>query len=208
MKQVTIIVVCLLAFSSCGDMLKEVPKAFVSRENYYKNEADAEGAITGAYAILGPNYYASMDCFIMEELHNDYAEGRGSQAPVSIVDRVLDNTNIGRASNYWGQMYNSINRCNAVLGNIPNITDINPNVQKRILAEAYFLRAFAYFNLVRFFGPVPLRLKENTDLSELSMPREPEDKVYAQIIEDALKAEADLPETVVATGHASKWAAK
>jgi len=188
-------------------MLEEVPKDFVSRANYYQNENDAQGAITGVYAALDRDYF-DITYYLLEVLHADYLNGRGSQASVSIVDQVLDAGNIGRVTTSWATLYTCINRANSVLANVPGIENIDPDVKDRILAEARFLRAMAYFNLVRNWGPVPLRLTESTDLSALASPRASVAEVYDQIIEDALIAEADLPETVDHTGRASRWAAK
>ena len=208
MKNIILFLLMLVTFLSCKDMLNEVPKNFVSRTNYYTNEADAEGAIAGAYSTIDRDYYG-VTYYLFEELHGDYLDGRGSQAPITVFDKVLDQNNIGRAATNWSNLYKGINRANAVIANVPNITDINEDVKNKIVAEAYFLRASAYFNLVRGWGAVPLRLTESTDLSTLEAPREPVSKVYGQILDDALKAEADLPESVGAeTGRASKWADK
>ncbi len=208
MKKIILYILLSVLCFSCQNMLEEVPKDFVSRTNYYQNEADAQGAINGAYSSLGPDIYGITD-YLMVALHGDYLNGRGSQEPISHMDKLLDQQNIGRAATNWSTLYNSINRANAVLDNVPLITDINEDARTRILAEAHFLRAFAYFQLVRGWGAVPLRTKESTDLSALEAPREPESQVYDLIVADAMAAESGLPETVGAeTGRASKWAAK
>lgn len=194
---------------SCENMLDEVPKDFVSRANYYQNEADAQGAINGAYAALTPDYFGGITYYLMITLHADYVNGRGSQAPISIVDQVLDQQNIGRANSGWSSLYNAINRANAVLDNVPNIVGMDENLRDRILAEAHFLRALAYFELVRVWGAVPIRTAESTNVTPLAAPRSPESDVYALIIADCLVAESGLPLSVGSeTGRASVWAAK
>ena len=193
---------------SCENMLDEVPKNFVSRSNYYQNEADAQGAINGAYAAIGPDFFG-ITYYLMVTLHADYVNGRGSQAPISLVDRVLDQGNISRTNTAWGSIYTAINRANAVLDNVPGIANMNEDVKQRIIGEAHFIRALCYFELVRGWGAVPLRTTESTDLSNLAAPRAPESEVYALIIQDALAAEARLPLTVGdEKGRASVWAAK
>jgi starch-binding outer membrane protein, SusD/RagB family len=154
MKKITLLLLTIILFSACENMLDEVPKSFVSKANYYQNQSDAEGAIAGAYNGLQSDFYG-ITYYLMIELHGDYLNGRGSQAPITIWNQILDQTNIGRAASNWSTLYRAINRANAVLDNVPNITDINPGVQTRILAEAHFLRALAYFELVRGWGPVP-----------------------------------------------------
>lgn len=208
MKRYIIFILFLIILTSCEEVLTEVPMSFVSRSNYYTSEADAEGAIAGAYASVDVDYYG-ITYYLFEELHADYLDGRGSQAPITVFDHVLDASNIGRASTNWSALYLGINRANAVLDNVPNIENMSEAIKARILAEAHYLRASAYFNLVRNWGPVPIKTAESTDLTTLSAPREPESKVYDLIIADALAAEKDLPESVGSeTGKASKWAAK
>jgi len=208
MKKITLYILTVLLFSSCENMLDEVPKDFVSRANFYTNETDAQGALNGAYAATGPDFYG-ITYYLMVELHGDYLNGRGSQAPISIMDQVLNQQNIGRVSSNWLTLYRAINRANAVLNNVPNIEDITEEARSRILGEAYFLRAMAYFELVRGWGRVPIKTNESTDLTELEAPRMPESDVYDLIISDLTIAENDLPEDVGAeTGKASKWAAK
>ncbi len=208
MKRIFYFIISSVLLLSCQNMLDEVPKDFVSRTNYYQNESDAQGAINGAYSSLGPDFY-NITNYLMTELHGDFLNGRGSQAPISIMDQVLNQQNIGRVSSNWLTLYGAINRANSVLDNVSVMENISDEARTQILAEAHFLRALAYFDLVRGWGPVPIKIKESTDLSELEAPREPESKVYELIVEDALAAEKGLPETVGAeTGRASVWAAK
>jgi len=207
MKKLLYILLPLL-LTACDNMLEEVPKSFVSRANYYQSEEDAQGAINGAYAALGPDLFG-IDYYLLIELHGDFLNGRGSQAPISNFDRVLDQGNINRAATGWSRIYTAINRANAVLENVALIPEMNENVRTRILAEAHFLRAFCYFDLVRGWGAVPLRTTEVRDLSQLAGERAPEAEVYKLIVDDLVAAEAGLPLTVGAeTGRASVWAAK
>lgn len=113
MKQSIVFLATLLIFSSCKKVLEEEPKDFISRTNYYSNQSDAEGAITGAYSSLAGNYGVTYWLFLV--LHGDYNNGRGSQAPISVFDQILDQSNINRAAAIWSSFYTTINRANAVL---------------------------------------------------------------------------------------------
>jgi len=206
MKKVTIFIFAILLFSSCKKELEEVPKDFISRANYYKNASDAEGAITGVYSSFADNY--GIDYWLFLVLHTDYDDGRGSQAPISAFDQILDQSNIDRAGRIWSSFYNTINRANSVIDNVPAI-DMDDAQKTQILAEAHFLRAMSYFNLVRGFGSIPLKTKESTDINSISSPRDPIDSVYELIISDALTAENGLPSDVgSSTGRVSVWADK
>jgi len=146
---------------------------------------------------------------MMLEIQSDYATGGGSFTSINNTDQVLDAVGVGRTADSWRTLYNLINRANVVLNRVPEIENINENNQKRILAEAHFLRATGYFNLVRNWGAVPLRISETVDLSTIATPRASVDSVYKLIIDDLTISENDLPESVGnETGKASKWAAK
>lgn len=207
MKKIIFIIIGLaIVISSCKKQLTEVPKDFISKANFYKDGADAQSAITGAYSSLADNYGITYWLFLVN--HADYENGRGSQAPISVFSQILDVANIGRAATIWSSFYATINRANSVLDNVPQI-NMDDATKNRILAEAHFLRAMAYFDLVRGFGPVPLKTTESVDISTEASPRKSVDSVYALIIKDGIEAENGLPESVGdETGRASKWAAK
>lgn len=207
MKNIILGIIIIVCFASCESTLEEVPKDFVSKANFYKNEEDAEAAIAGAYAGMQNDFFGITN-YLMTELHGDYLFGRGSQAPITIWDQILDQRNIGRCATNWSSFYNTINRANAVLDNVPAIENIDAGVKEQILAEAHFLRALCYFELVRGWGAVPIKTTESIDLSAIEAPREPESQVYELIVQDCLAAEAGLGEVGGETGRASKWAAK
>ena len=208
MKKIFIIPFLFAAIlCSCEDALKESPRNFISPTNYYKTAADAEGAILGVYEVRS-NYNLLSAMYMIEESHNDYAVPRGSYAPIDNIDQPFESVTTGRTNGMWNDCYIVINRANVVLSRIPGI-EMDESTKKKILAEAYFLRAEAYRELVQKWGGVPLRLEETVDLSTLAAPRNSASEVYAQIISDLKIAEVDLPEDVgVRTGRASKWAAK
>ena len=206
MKKLLSIILLIGCLFSCDDILEEVPNDFISRANFYKNATDAEAAVTGAYSSFYNNYGITYWLFLVN--HADYENGRGSQAPISDFSQVLDVGNVGRAASIWSSFYITINRTNSILENVPAI-EMDENLKTRFLAEAHFLRAMSYFNLVRGFGPVPLKTMESTDVSTIGAVRAPEDMIYELIIQDCQTAINGLPENVgEETGRASKWAAK
>ena len=205
MKNLSLFIILLFLASSCEDVLEEVPQDFVSSANFWQREEDAETAVKGIYSVDLDDPYN--DQFL--ELHSDFAKGRGSWSSLSFWDDGFDNTHIGRANNYWwDRPYRAINRANGAIANIPNI-DMDETRKKSLIAEALFMRAWNYFNLVRAYGAVPLRLEPTEDLSAVDVPRTPEATVYAQIIEDLTVGETDLPNSQGNnTRRPSKWAAK
>jgi hypothetical protein len=185
--------------------LNEVPKNFISNVNFWRNADDAEAGVRGMYRVDLVDPYDEQ--FL--ELHSDFAVGRGSWAPLSIWQSPMANAEIQRAAIYfWNRPYQIVNITNTVLENIPAI-EMNEDRKKVLLAEARFMRAMQYFNLVRGFGPVPLRLSATKDLSGVDAVRASVDEVYAAILEDLAIAEADLPVTQGAdTRRPTNWSAK
>src|SRR5262249_17844110 len=105
----------------------------------------------------------------------------------------------------------AVNRANSVLAHVPSI-DMDTALKSRIIAEAKFLRALHYFNLVRMFGNVPLKLTETVGLDSLNLPQSTPQAVYAQIEQDLKDAIAVLPPAKSYgpsdIGRASRGAAK
>src|SRR5699024_3985755 len=95
-------------------------------------------------------------------------------------------------SAWWRTSFQIINRANAVTNNVPEI-QMDESLRASIVGEAQFLRALAYFNLVRMYGKVPLITKETKSFDDIKKPRAPVDSIYAQITRDLESAEQVLP---------------
>jgi starch-binding outer membrane protein, SusD/RagB family len=212
----------LLTLSACVDdeFLTEVPMDFVGPGNFWRNSADAIAAVNGVYASFisplgygvddyyGRNFYMLVD-YPGEQLTSRYSatHDRGS----------LDAFNYTVEHPYlptvWGGAYAAIATANAVISNVPGITDMEAATRDRVIGEARFLRATHYFNLVRLFGDVPLRLEEVKTLDNLALPKSPAADVYAAIIADLEFAADKLPATYagipgVNAGRATSGAAR
>lgn len=206
-----IIKICLLIlfvgiYSGCESILNEEPKTFLSEDIVFSNEAGANSATKGIYSSLRDFSYYDRWFTGMVEMHSDYVNGRGSQAPVGAYQ--INAVNISRIGNMYRAIYSSINLANGVLKNVPDI-DMDPNLKTQYLAEARFLRGLGYYNLVRLFGGVPLRT-EPTEGGNTDLPRSSEDEVYSLVLEDLEFAENNLPNSYPQSdnGRATRWAAK
>ncbi|WP_158594727.1 RagB/SusD family nutrient uptake outer membrane protein [Ulvibacterium marinum] len=206
MKTVIPILSLFLVLSSCDNALEEVPEDLLSVQNFYTNEADALAAVYAMYEPMRANNYYGARYPGHFEVLADYANGRGSYAPVSEYQG-LNTVNIGRTDNMWALMYQAINRANTVIGRVPDI-DMDSQLRDALVAEAHFIRAFNYFNLVRNWGGVPLRINEVTDVSTIGAPRASEQEIYDFIVSDLQIAENDLPAQPTESGRATSWAAK
>jgi hypothetical protein len=200
-----LVVMSVIPFS-CEDILKEDPGTFLSQAKTFSNSDGAKAATMGIYQSLrGSGYYGTS--FLRNLTHHaDYCLGRGSQAPMANFQ--IDATNITRISEGWVAIYGQIYRANLVIKEVPNVPGIDAGLASTFVAEAKFLRALGYYNLVRAWGAVPLRLEPET--SNFSIGRASVDEIYSQVIADLQAVEEVLPSTwpTADLGRATKWAAK
>jgi len=203
MKRIILYILLPLVLLSCDSALEEKPVDRLAEETYYRNESDALSAIYSIYEPLRTyNNYGTV-YLLEQEANADYAHGRGTYSSISEYAG-LDATNISRVENVWIACYQAILRANIVLENIPAAT-MDEAKKGQLLAEAHFLRALTYYNLVRNWGGVPLRTA-TTDPSDMS--RASVDEVYQLILDDLAIAEAGLPDKAEQFGRPSTWAAK
>ena len=210
MKKINLaIVLVFLTFTSCKKSFIELtPVSTVSIDILFKTDKDYQDAIVGAYSVLrlqGPNIW------IFGDLPSDDTEQHFFTS-VSLVgvDNFSININDNILINTWRNYYNLISRCNIVLSRIEGADVATVPKKEQYIGEAKFLRAMAYFDLVRIFGAVPLVATPLTTDEAYKTPRETVDKVYELIIKDFLDAETRLPVryTGLDVGRATRGAAK
>lgn len=202
MKALIIPVCLLLLLTSCQDLLVEAPKS-IAVETFYNTVGEVEGAVASMYTPLKAVY--NSEFLPLVESSTDYYKGGGSYAPNSEFQG-LNSTNVTRAGTKWDNFYLGIRNANLILANVPKAQKLSDEVKKRYLAEAKFMRALIYFQLVRCFGGVVIRTEEN--MVEVNVKKSSSDEVYKLIKEDLLFAENLLPATESVPGRATKWAAK
>jgi starch-binding outer membrane protein, SusD/RagB family len=217
-------VMALATFGSCKkDFLIQSPEASLTGQNFYKTESQIRDAVNGAYnslQIMGSNsIFANAPLaggyWQFGELRSDNTtfqynpNGRGDEQ-VWFIDKFMLSSTFEPIKNYWQQNYRAIFRDNDVLEHIDAVSMDNAK-KNQYTGEAKFLRAFNYFNLVRQFGGVPLRIKA-TESPEgaKSGGRATEEAVYTQIIADLTDAAAKLPAkyTGADIGRATQGAAR
>ncbi len=195
----TLTVVSLLTLTlatSCGeDFLERKPLVNQTADTFFQTEDHAIQATNASYQMLREWEVHVFSYIGMTDIISDDAD-KGSTPDDATFLRELDDftfdaSNTAPAS-VWAGYYRGIYRANLAIVNIPTI-DMNAGLRDRLVAENRFLRAYYYFNLVRWFGDVPLIL---TPLSpdEYEQARVPVAQVYAQIFEDFTAAAAVLPE--------------
>lgn len=193
----------LFVFTSCEDMLEEAPKEVVE-ENFYTSAGDVASAVNACYLpTRGGGFTASF--YVIVDVENDYGYGRGSRAQYN--DWVAFNsTNKGRAQGIWNSFYQGIRNANLVILNAPTGLSEGQTEINQYVAEAKFMRAYYYFQLVRCWGGVPLRTTDN--MAEKDVARSSVTDVYDLIVSDLTAAEAGLPTEQALIGRPTTYAAK
>ncbi|UOG77120.1 RagB/SusD family nutrient uptake outer membrane protein [Hymenobacter tibetensis] len=193
MKKILIPVFALTLLGSC-DVLDKEPLPTIAPENFFQNADDAEAAITAAYDALQATGLYSQDLIAVGEMPSDNCSS--TNGDVTTLDRINWTPTTSQVTNIWRDSYVGINRANAVLKYVPNVS-MAAERKNQILGEAYFLRALHYYNLVRLYGDVPLRLEptESGEQSVIALPRTAAETVYARIGADLTEADALVPAT-------------
>ena len=182
-----------LVLGACS--LKEEPYGFYSEDNFYKTAADAEASLTYAYGTLNYLEY-SRSVFFLGDMPT---EELTTKSDAAADNQDLNNWKVanfktnGTLENFFKYAFIGVNRANAVIQNVENAS-FDENARKQILGEAYFLRAWNYFNLVRNFGLVPMHTTMVDELDETSSPFASNlDELYDLILGDCRKASDILP---------------
>jgi hypothetical protein len=201
--------------TACKDSFLDVePQGQQRQTQFFTNQEQAIQGVNSIYANLRSWPVVAFAHLAITTLSSDDAE-KGSVAGDASFLNDYDNFTFtatqGILNDYWGGQYQGINLCNQVLANVPAIS-MDAALKNRLLAEAKFLRAYHYFNLVRAYGGVPLVLVPVTAESspdQLNPVRNSSEEVYAQIVQDLTDAGAALPTTYASTdlGRATKGAA-
>ncbi len=199
MKKIfSIFALCLLlfAFFSCKDSFYDVkPQGELTVDNFFLTIDHAVAATNATYNVLRNweiHVFAYVGC--TDILSDDGDKGSEPNDALFLLDLdnfTLDASNVAPVT-VWQGYYRAIFRANVAIGRIPGVSG-DDALKKRLVAENKFLRAYFYFNLVRWFGDVPLVTKELTS-SEFKQPRAKTTDVYAQIIADLKDCIDVLPE--------------
>ncbi|MGY0407927.1 MAG: RagB/SusD family nutrient uptake outer membrane protein [Polaribacter sp.] len=211
MKKILIIILLVVfSFTSCNGELDLTPISTPSLADFFKNAADVEAAVNGAYdALQQQGQYGESYNFLMEVRSDNSEESSGTNSGgifknIDIFDLKPSNAIL---RNTWRDAYNGILRCNTVLERIDGIDDMDAATKTIRKGEVLFIRALTYFNLVRIFGDVPLITAETKDPFEaFGKGRDATNLIYTQIISDLTTAAADLPSSQNIVGKATSGA--
>jgi hypothetical protein len=186
MKYIFLIITTFLLFG-CNDFLNLTPESNTGTTgSFYKNTKDIEYALTAAYATMQASTLYRDNMVIMTDVRSDdlstyvnVGANAGREYNIKIFTAAADNQIFRYV---WAETYKTIYRCNSVIAHIDVVT--NSTLKAQYEAEARFLRALFYFNIVRFWGNAPLILLPLTPSEIAKCARNSTAEIYVAIETD------------------------
>lgn len=197
----------LMATSCAQDSFVDVdPLNQINSENFFNTPEDYDMALIGAYDLLQTTHKNVWIAEIASDNTVSGGESANDVVGIQEIDDMVHTPINDQLRNVWEWMYAGVYRTNYIF----EFRDkIDFDGKSNVLGQAAFLRAYYYFELVKFFGPIPMPVDERVDFgSEGSYPRVPVDQVYAQIATDLEFAIANLPDVQSEAGRVTKGAAQ
>ena len=214
-KIITLAFIAMISFNSCnGFLTTELTDAKKTTDTYYKTPSDAYTALVGCYNGLDLIWNQGVAFPVVSEVLSDNcfggtgsSDGYGYQL-LDEFNKTISPTDVSIYSSNWKAYYQAIYRCNILLSKLDQVTwGDSIALKKQYKAEAKFIRAFCYFDMVRLWEKVPLvTVPTQSNVAQA----EPAD-TYAQIMSDLRYAADSLPANIyssVPNGRVTKWAAE
>ncbi|MFD2555266.1 RagB/SusD family nutrient uptake outer membrane protein [Sphingobacterium tabacisoli] len=216
--------ISLLSLSSCSFLDTESfaalvgePQDQVEQASAYKTATDAQREAAGLYENFRNNTF-QFDLFGYNDIQSDNCYHGGDGVPGEEMDAVKLNPDNDKVKILWNEYFKMVGDANIVIDNteLMDSKSIDPQTRNKIVAEGKFVRAYAYLDLVRIYGDVPLLLKmipamssENLEqIRPLLYPmRAPKEEVYDQIVKDLNEAIPHLASVSKGSSSATKGAA-
>ena len=174
---------------SCSDFLEEENRTSLNPDTFYQTNTHAESALNAIYATTrevfgGFSGGNSSNWHLLEAVTGQSINNSSSNPDLNSLASLSYNSNLIHARAVWGGTYKLIANANMVITYVPDIF-MSEARKKQILGEAYFLRAWAYFNAVRIWGDIPLLTSPvGTGSPDFYAERTSQSIVYDQIVSD------------------------
>lgn len=205
MKKYKILRLCLplyilLYFSSCTKELNTSPTSIITNSSFWKTEDDVDGALAGMYVDL--RNVASANLYLLGEARSEILTyGSGGQGGYDIY--YFNTLHAGNAGPGWQQFYTIVNSANLLLKYVPGIEFKDETKKNNVLAQAYTMRAFAYFVMTRTWGDLAIHTEpiESSNAEVTQKARSPKEEVFNLIKEDLDKALELYPNNNFSSGR-------
>ncbi len=204
---IKVLIIAVMALVvSCDDFVEVAPQYSINSEDYFNSEDDYYNALVACYDLLQSSYVN----VILGEIASDNTYC-GGESPTDVVgwqqvDDMIHTPVNDNLDDIWDFMFAGVQRCNYFMEFKDKTEFDGRDVME---GEVKFLRAYYYFELVKWFGGVPLKINERFVIGdETEIPRSSVEDVYEQIEQDLKDAIGVLPVTAEQEGRATLGAAQ
>lgn len=167
--------------TSCEDMIEEKKFDFIQPEDIEDSDDGANQWVTGVYSKLSDDIFRWSVFPSVLEFDCDYMTGPDWSFGSFGAGNFQSSEH---ATTMWEKYYNLIHRANYALENIDKMQNVSEKHRKNVVGELYFLKAYAYFSLVRAYGEIPIRKASiNSGIEDPNQPRQSIENVYTHVIE-------------------------
>jgi hypothetical protein len=189
------LILSLFFFGACSEDFTDLtPQGNITTGNYWQSEEDAVTAANGLYQHWDDDHLFGRGLMYLMAAGDDFHQGR-TDAAASAIRNFQATGQEGRISNIYPRLYTVIQRANTILRYVPDM-NIDQTLKDRVLGEAYFARAHAYFWLAPRFGDhragIPIVTVENMDEQKFTRPSHVIEN-YQQMEQDLIRAAELLP---------------
>ncbi len=188
--------------------LDQSPTGQYTTGNFWRNQNDVIAGVNGIYNVLTTEDWTGHNLYIFDDQSDDISV-QGDHPDFKAIESFNINSTLQVLYTLWPFAYEQIERANNAIIYIPKVPVMDETIRSRSLGEAYFLRAYAYFELSKIYGEVPMILESNVLSGTYNVAKSSVDTIRAQVTADLLKAVDLLPETYgdADKGRVSKGAA-
>ena len=207
LKTILLLIFVTSVFNRCADHVdyEAIEGYQITSEIYFQQEADYDAALVGTYDVLQWLFFNIQLGAIASEISLCGGESATDYIGIQQIDDMTHYPENNVLRQIWQFLYEGVNRANYMQENKANI---DFDGKEAMYGEVYFLRAYYYFELVKFFGDVPLFTEARLTAGQAgTLSRTPKEEVYAQIELDLQNAIASLPDSQSQVGRVNKYTA-
>jgi hypothetical protein len=207
-RNIFIIMVALLTmYCNQEEFLDRPPEDALTIDNFYQSN---EQVLAATAPLYGWPWFEANDkawWAIGDGMAGNHYTNDGDMGEMYVF---AIKSNGARLNEMWNSLFRVVAHSNSVINNVPEKSgaEVTEDVKLHAIAEARFMRAAAYFYLVRLWGPVPIIEDNEKVVVDFKIPRNPEEDVYKFIIMDLEWAMGNLPEVSLNKGRVNKWSAE
>jgi hypothetical protein len=203
-KKLLYIALMVITMTSCLDDLNVEQKSAINSESMWQTESDLKAAMYGSFYSFR-NAFKTNLTYWGDFRSGVIGAGLGSFTATAYVNNQLTSSE-GKGTS-WASLYTCINDCNMIIKYADKVKYTSEDTHNQIKADAFFLRAYCYYTIVRVWGDAPLMLTGvESDKDDIKPARSSADLLYTQIAADIDSAEARMPASVT-TRTTGSWAA-